>query len=287
MSTPIIAGCRRLWGGALAAIQRWTAEGPPFPTPNPLREDRLSAATDSGHLACTLTTHKCIRRHREKQSVVDHPEKHLSSSDMARLNFNAYAYDLESAVRIIRGGLDAAERALQEDEDRVTADMNDNNRKIEDDEVRGGEVSSDGELDYDPNEIYAYDFMTIESTQMEVRKSMMIALYHAWERVARNMTRKTGSKDNHATLEAAMADEGITLVPELDQLRRLVNLVKHNSKEKMLHLWNVRKDLFYGGFDPEVHFPDDWSDTVRLDRDQIEGFYAAVLASGPSHVPKA
>lgn len=206
---------------------------------------------------------------------------------MARLNFNAYAYDLESAVRIIRGGLDAAERALQEDEDRVTAEMDDNNRKIEAEEARAGEGRANGDPDYDPNEIYAYDFMTIESTQMEVRKSMMIALYHAWERVARNMTRKTGSKDNHAALEAAMAAEGITLVPELDQLRRLVNLVKHNSKEKMLQLWDVRKDLFYKGIDPEVHFPDDWSDAVRLDRDQIDGFYAAVMASGPSHVPKA
>ncbi len=101
------------------------------------------------------------------------------------------------------------------------------------------------------------------------------------------MTRKTGSKDNHMALEAALAGEGITVAPEMDQLRRLINLVKHNSKEKMLQLWEVRKDLFYKDFDPEVHFPDDWSDTVRLNRDQIEVFFAAVLASGPPHAPKA
>lgn len=202
---------------------------------------------------------------------------------MARLSFNVYGYDLDSAVKIIRGGLNAAERALKEDEDRVSSDMAENNRQIEAGKIRGGEATSDGELDYDPNEIYAYDFMTIESTQMEVRKSMMIALYHAWERVARRMTGKTGPRDNHAALEAAMAEQGITLTPELDHLRRLVNLVKHNSKEKLLQLWTVRPDLFYTGFDPERHFPDDWSDTVRLDDHQIAGFFAAVAASGPTH----
>ena len=205
---------------------------------------------------------------------------------MAWLNFNAHAYDLESAVGIIRRGLDAALRALQEDEDRVKTEMADNDRRIAAGEAPGAELDEDGDLIFDPNECFHYDFMTIDDTVMEVKKSMMIALYHAWERVVRKMTGKTGPKDNHTVLQAALEGEGVKLTPELDHLRRLINLVKHNSKEKAVQLWSVRPDLFYRGFDPDQHFPDDWSESVRLSPDQIESFFAAVLASGPKQ-PRA
>lgn len=208
------------------------------------------------------------------------------TGEMAWLNFNVHAYDLESAVGIIRRGLDAAQRALREDEDRVKTEMADNNRKIAAGEAPGAKFDEDGDLISDPNESFYYDFMTIDDTVMEVRKSMMIALYHAWERVVRKMTGKTGSNDNHTVLQAALEAEGVTLTPELDQLRRLINLVKHNSREKSFQLWSVRPDLFYRGFDPDQHFSDDWSETVRLGPDQIEGFFAAVLASGPKQ-PRA
>ncbi|WP_242140475.1 hypothetical protein [Sphingomonas sp. TREG-RG-20F-R18-01] len=80
---------------------------------------------------------------------------------MAWLNFNPYAYDLESAVKIVRGGLDAAERALQEDEDRVKAEMAENDLKIASGEIPGYEIDEDGDLLFDPNEGYHYDFETI------------------------------------------------------------------------------------------------------------------------------
>ena len=202
---------------------------------------------------------------------------------MSWLKFNPYAYDLETAVGLVRRGLQAAERAMQEDEERVAAEMAENNRRIAAGEVEGATFDSDGDLLNDPNEGYHYDFMDIESTQMEVRKSMMIALYHAWERVVRKLTRLTSSKHNHTELEAALAEMNILVTPEVDHLRRLVNLVKHNSKEKMLKLWEVRPDLFYRGFKPDEHFPDDWSDTVRLDNEQIADFFTAVIVSGPTH----
>lgn len=202
---------------------------------------------------------------------------------MSWLKFNPYAYDLTEAVGLVRRGLEAAERAMREDEDRVAAEMAENERKIAAGEVEGPAFDADGDLVHDPNEGYHYDFMAIESTQMEVRKSMMIALYHAWERVVRKMTRLTSPKDNHTALEVALAKIGISVNPEVDNLRKLVNLVKHNSKEKMLKLWEVRPDLFYDGFEPEVHFPDDWSDTIRLRAEHLTGFFDAVIASGPTH----
>lgn len=202
---------------------------------------------------------------------------------MSWLKFNPYAYDLQSAVGLVRRGLEAAERAMRDEEERVAAEMAENNRKISAGDIEGPAFDQDGDLLYDPNEGYYYDFMEIESIQMEVRKSMMIALYHAWERVMRRMTKLTSSKDNHTALEAALAGMNIAVAPEVDQLRHLVNLVKHNSKEKVLKLWEVRPDLFYKGFEPDVHFPDDWSDTVRLNAEQITVFLDAVIASGPTH----
>ncbi|MDE0878557.1 MAG: hypothetical protein OSB00_07810 [Sphingomonas bacterium] len=202
---------------------------------------------------------------------------------MSWLKFNPYAYDLAEAVGLVRRGLEAAERAMREDEERVAAEMAENDRKIAAGEVEGPTFDSDGDLLNDPNEGYHYDFMAIKSTQMEVRKSMMIALYHAWERVVRKMTKLTTSKDNHRALATALGAMDIPVSPEVENLRRLVNLVKHNSKEKMLKLWEVRPDLFYRGFEPEVHFPDDWSDTIELSSEQMAVFFDAVIASGPTH----
>lgn len=98
---------------------------------------------------------------------------------MSWLKFNPYAYDLAEAASLVRRGLEAAERAMREDEERVAAEMAENDRKIAAGEVEGPSFDSDGDLLNDPNEGYHYYFMAIESTQMEVRKSMMIALYHA------------------------------------------------------------------------------------------------------------
>lgn len=192
-----------------------------------------------------------------------------------------WASELRSAVDLIRRGLHAAEHALQEEEQHVKDAVDENNRRIEAGEVEGAVIDGEGDLVYDPNEEFAYEFMTIDDAVLEVRKSMMTALYHAWERVAREITGKNKPRDNHQKLEEALREKGIELHPELDHLRKLVNLAKHNSKEKAVSLWQDRRDLFYDNFDPEVHFPNDWAQTIRLNPNQVEGFFAAVVASGP------
>jgi len=204
---------------------------------------------------------------------------------MPTLAFNVWASQLETAIRIIRRGLDAAERALNEETVRTIEEGNELDRKIARGEELGYQLDEDGDLAYDPHEHLHYEHMAIDETLHQVRKSMMVTLYHAWERTARDVTNRHGSRDNHAVLELALNKKGIILTPELEHLRRLVNLVKHNSKKKMLQLWEVRPDLFYDNFDPDEHFPNDWEQTIEISREQVESFFAAVVASGPTHEP--
>lgn len=206
---------------------------------------------------------------------------------MPRLSFNVWTHQLETAIRIIRRGLDAAERALAEETERTIEEGKVLEREIAAGEKAGYQLDEDGDLAYDPYEDLHYEHMAIDETLQQVRKSMMVALYHAWERTARDLTDKHKPRDNHTVLEAALSKKGITLHPELEHLRRLTNLVKHSSKPKMLQLWEVRPDLFYHKFDPDEHFPNDWQQTVEISREQIEAFFAAVIASGPTHEPRS
>ncbi len=204
---------------------------------------------------------------------------------MAKLNFNPYAYDLNRAVHIITRGLAAAEEALTADEQRVVGEIDALKEQIDNGDHPGYQVDGEWNVIDDPFEFHNYDLETIDETRGEMRKAMLIALYHAWERVARDMTGLRGN-DNHAAIKEAMAAEGITLTDGLDHLRKLVNLVKHNSEQKMAALWDVRKDLFIDGFDPQRHFPHDWNNALRVTMHQVNEFIEAVVASGPIHEQK-
>ena len=205
---------------------------------------------------------------------------------MVKFSFNVFAYDLERAIRIIRRGLDAAERALHDEEEAVSRQIDDLKLRIENGQHPGYQVDNEFHVIDDPFEFHNYDLETIEETQIEVRKAMLLALYHAWERVARDMTGLKGN-ESHQVIKEAMIAQGIEQVNELDHLRKTVNLIKHNSEQKMRALWDVRRDLFINGFNPDMHFPHDWNDALRITSNHVTSFIDAVIASGPTQEPRA
>lgn len=201
---------------------------------------------------------------------------------MISIGFCVWAYELGRAVDIIVSGLDAAERALGDDEQRVKAELVEIERHIDAGEIDASQLDQYGDFLHDPREIQYYAFETIEETVNEVRKAMIIALYHAWEKIAREVT-QASEKADHAKLKEEMAKASITSSPEIDILKSLVNLLKHNNKKRALEVWEKRKDLFEVGYDPDAKLPDDHAASVRIERAHVDEFVKAVLASGPQH----
>lgn len=201
---------------------------------------------------------------------------------MTWLGFSVWAYDLQRSVEIIAKGLDAAERALRADDERVKAELAETERQMAAGEIAGVEVDADGGLIHDPREFHFYDFDTIYETVNEVRKAMLIALYHAWERSARSVTGLKGNA-SHEEIEKALRQAEIEIVPDLTLLRKLVNLLKHNSAQKARAVWDERRDVFESGYDPNLEFANDHAASVRIERFHMNAFMRAVLASGPKH----
>jgi len=205
---------------------------------------------------------------------------------MVKLSFNVYAYELDATLRVLRRGLDAAERGLAEEDRRVAAETAEIDQRIAAGAESGYRYDDDGDLDYDPHELLHYEETMIEETRQQVRKSLMVTLFHAWERIVRELTRKNKPTDNFEAVRVALQDQGIVVQSAVDELRKLANLVKHNSRQKARALWAVRPDLFYPFFDPDQHFPNDWEQAVRINAEQVDAFFAAVVASGPVHPPR-
>lgn len=184
-----------------------------------------------------------------------------------------YAAKLRESVAILQRGLNAAEAGMRVEEVREEGQLKQAIKNAVQKHRSSALLDDKVQEVYD---IHAIDFMDLEAMFIEVRKSMMVALYHTWERIAREITGKHGTRDNHEKLVCALREHGIELDPRIEHLRLLANLIKHSSKDKAEKLHAARPDLLYHNFDADIHFPNDWASTVRLSQEQTAEFFAVV-----------
>jgi hypothetical protein len=67
-----------------------------------------------------------------------------------------------------------------------------------------------------------------------VRKAFIIVIYHLWERGAQRWVPQARKKQSHSHLVAALTEASIVIDKDgLEELRLLVNCLKHNSEDGM------------------------------------------------------
>jgi hypothetical protein len=128
-----------------------------------------------------------------------------------------------------------------------------------------------------------------EEALLLVRNAFVIVIYHLWERGAQRWVSQVSKKPNHSHLVAALTEASIVIDKDgLEELRLLVNCLKHNSKDGR-KLYALRRDLFANDFDPDAIHPAigkplvniDWAEKVVLTDDNVEEYLRVVRNSGP------
>ena len=128
-----------------------------------------------------------------------------------------------------------------------------------------------------------------EEALLLIRKAFVIVIYHLWERAAQRWVPQVKKKPNHSHLIVALTEASIAIDKVgLEELRLLVNCLKHNSEDAR-KLYALRRDLFAADFDPgDIHPATgkplvniDWPEKVVLTDDNVEEYLRVVQDSGP------
>jgi hypothetical protein len=128
-----------------------------------------------------------------------------------------------------------------------------------------------------------------EDTLLTIRKAFVVTTYHLWERGAQRWGKPAVPKPDHEMLIKALKAAAIVVDKQrLDELRLLVNCLKHNSSGAR-KLRKLRPSLFAADFDPDAIHPVtgkpfsriDWEDRIILTDNDVETYLDVVLNSAP------
>lgn len=198
---------------------------------------------------------------------------------MVKLNFNWRGYMYQDGINSIRLSYDTAAQALEQQTQRTYDEITDYNANFEAGDQSGIERDDDGHVVWDQADMLIYQSTAAEEALNTLRKAFAIVLYHHWERSIREWVQSKHGK--HDTLVAVAAATGQSTDPLVNDLRTLVNTLKHNNDNWGKPLHKYRPDLFKGNF--KITQPDpDWYDEIEISGQALLDFFSAVSASGPT-----
>lgn len=124
-----------------------------------------------------------------------------------------------------------------------------------------------------------------EDALLVIRKAFVMTAYHLWERGAQRWGK---SDESHKGLVKALEKATINVDDRLEELRLLVNCLKHNSKTAT-ELIEKRPSLFATDFDPGALHPVtgkpfsriDWADNIVLTDADVDDYLDVVRNSAP------
>lgn len=196
---------------------------------------------------------------------------------MVKLNFNWRGYMYQDGVNSIRLSYDNAAQALQLQTERAYDEISEYNMKVAAGDQSGIEHDDDGQIVFDEADVLMYRSLAAEEALNTLRKAFAIVLYHHWERSVREWVQSKHGK--HDALVTAAAAIGQPTDPLVNDLRTLVNTLKHDSDRWGVPLHNDRPDLFKSDFKITQADPA-WYDAIEVSGTALLDFFAAVSASG-------
>lgn len=195
----------------------------------------------------------------------------------------------EDRLNRIRSAFRAACAPFHQELVELEQEAADFQRKVDEGTAKWSEVDEETSFGRDYGEEFGERRQEAGEALLLVRKAFVIVIYHLWERGARRWALQKKKKPNHGDLIVALADANILIDNVgLDELRLLVNCLKHNS-DNARKLFQLRRDLFADDFDPDAILPGtkkplahiDWAEQVVLTDDNVEGYLRIVRNSGP------
>lgn len=132
---------------------------------------------------------------------------------------------------------------------------------------------------YDHRDILIYQTTTAEEAKDALNKAIVIAMFHHWERSAREWTGLANGK--FTTLWDQVLTHGYPLDPRLDDLQLVVNLLKHANMKHGIELVARRPQWFRRAFAPS-NPRIEWYEEVRLGDKDVDELFGIVAASGPN-----
>jgi hypothetical protein len=206
-----------------------------------------------------------------------------ASKKMVKLTFNVHGYEFQARLHVLRSGFQSAVRAISADVDRARKDA----LKYQESVAQGGdwigERDEDGYTIWDHADVLTIQIEAAHEAEMALRKAFIIALYHHWERWASIWTEKPDQ--GHKELVSRSKAIGYPIDPKLEDVRDLVNSLKHNSNRGGNRLRTSWPVLFKRSFEPDSNRTN-WYEAVHLTNRNVEEAFSIVAASGPTMATK-
>ena len=199
---------------------------------------------------------------------------------MVELVFNLQGYFYESGIKVLRQSYDTAEAALYTALENAQSDL------AEYEKAQAAGAPFEGERDEDGYVIWSQDQVlkgTVDAAQEaldSLRRSFAISLYHTWERGARIWTGAPHDA-NHSRLSRGVEALGMTVHPDLDVLRLVANVLKHDNNRRGNELLAAAPDLLDGVQSSPLNRIG-WYEKVVISMRWMHRFFDAVAASGPT-----
>lgn len=198
---------------------------------------------------------------------------------MAKLNWNFVGWIYQDGVTHLRGTFESASEGIKHRAQEAYRAVDEYDVEIAAGAPRQVERTEEGDIISDYRDVLLYHTETAEDAMWALNKAFAIAMYHHWERSARDWTLKEhGGFDK---LVPAVEKCGYPISPKLATLNCVVNLLKHANPKDGVALYKERPDLFRRHFDTSSgRF--EWYEEVRLTDEHIAEFFDVLAASGPT-----
>jgi hypothetical protein len=198
---------------------------------------------------------------------------------MVKLTFNAYGYSFQSGIDILLKSYTSAQQALENDVEMAADDAFAYQQSREEGGKFIGERDDDGYIIWDQQDVLNDQHEMAQDALRSLRRAFAISLYHHWERGARAWTNaKKGA--NHEDLVNGVEALGMKVHPNLQILRMIANLLKHDNDAWGQKVLNAAPTLI-GGVTINVPDMTDWYQAVVISETWMTDFFNAVAASGP------
>lgn len=143
------------------------------------------------------------------------------------------------------------------------------------------EYNEDGFLIHSTRHSLNNDEMDAILATTVVREAFITSAFHYWERSARGWTGLHAPSDRFPALSKA-SSKLYPLSPQLHNLNRLNNLLKHSGDEKARLLAKVRPDYFAPPLFPSKGNTSRHGFRLRVTNDHVEEAFDIVRTSGPA-----
>ncbi|WP_292899888.1 hypothetical protein [Nitratireductor sp.] len=181
-------------------------------------------------------------------------------------------YQFTHGIRMLKKGYTAARDSLEAEIKGTQAKAAAYQEHLANGGERICEYDADGYLLWEQSQVYDIEIEDARKAIFEIRKALVIALYHHWEHSAASWK---GSDASHGKLAEFCIEEGYGPSPDLSAVQYLVNYLKHGSNSRTDWLKRLRNE--YPCFLTQLP-----GNELRLSEVDLDRVAAAIEATGPS-----